>query len=61
VSVLAHPVYKVTNVQFPVREIEFLFYGPRVLGLRIDSDFLAASSMGECYFYVAAWRAVKVR
>jgi hypothetical protein len=59
VSFKGHPILKVTGVQFPTQGHDLFPTGPTKTGVKITAEFMHNPGMGECYFYVAVWTAVK--
>lgn len=60
VSAIAHPIFKVTQVQYPAKDpISVLTGVPRMEGVLVFADFKHLPNMGECHFYIAVWLATK--
>jgi hypothetical protein len=57
ISIKAHPVYRLTKVEYPVQVRFPPIFGPARTGVRVLADFLHGPTMGECYFAVAVWAA----
>ena len=60
VSAIAHPIFKVTQVQYPAKDPISLLTGvPRMEGVLVFADFKHLPNMGECHFYTAVSLATK--
>lgn len=58
-SFRAHPIYRITKLEFPVRQSVPIFPNFGRVGVRIFAEFKHLPRMGECYFYAAAWLVAK--
>ena len=60
VSAIGHPIFKVTQVQYPAKNpIGFLTGVSGIEGGLVFADFMHLPNMGACHFYIAVWLATK--
>jgi hypothetical protein len=56
ISFKGHPVFRVNKIEYPFLAHELgEIFGPTGIGVRVSAEFLHTPTMGECYFYAAAW------
>ena len=59
-SAIAHPIFKVTQVQYPAKDPISVLTGIfRMEGVLVFANFKHLPNMGECYFYIASCLATK--
>ena len=59
ISFKGHPIFKITQIQYPTSGKDPPLVGPSGTGVKVSAEFQHEPRMGECYFYVAVWTALK--
>jgi hypothetical protein len=59
ISFKGHPIFKVTQIEYPISGQDPPLVGASGSGVKVSAEFQHEPRMGECYFYVAVWTAVK--
>lgn len=59
ISFKGHPIFKIMQIEYPTSGQDPPLVGPSGTGVKVSAEFEHEPRMGECYFYVAVWTAIK--